>query len=200
MKHPKKERTLVLLKPDAVQRSLIGEIIGRFERTGLKIAAMKFLVPTEEQAYNHYVKNEAEIEALGNRSIEGKKKSGMETSETPKELGKKIIGRLVAFLSAGPVVALVLEGNRAIAITRKMVGSTEPLQSDMGTIRGDYTIDSYAMADGDDRSVRNLVHASSSLEDSDYEIKVWFDKDEIIDYKNAFDRILYDVNLDGVLE
>jgi len=200
MKHPKEERTLVILKPDTVQRSLIGEIISRFERVGLKIIGMKFLLPTKEQAYAHYVKNEDEIEALGNRSIEGKKKSGIEVKESPKELGQKIIERLVAFLSAGPIVAIVLEGNQAIKITRKIVGSTEPLQSEMGTIRGDYTIDSYAMADGDNRSVRNLAHASSSQSDSDYEINIWFNKNELINYKNAFDRILYDVNLDGVLE
>ena len=200
MENLKKEKTLVLLKPDTVQRALIGEIISRFERVGLKIVAMKFLLPTKEQAYKHYVKNEAEIEALGNRSIEGKKKSGMEVNDDPKALGQQIIDRLVAFLSAGPVVALILEGNRSVAITRKMVGSTEPLQSNMGTIRGDYTVDSYAIADEGDRSVRNLVHASANLEEADYEIKVWFSPEEIIDYKNAFDRILYDVNLDGVLE
>lgn len=200
MENLKKEKTLVLLKPDTVQRALIGEVISRFERVGLKIVAMKFLLPTKEQAYKHYVKNEAEIEALGNRSIEGKKKSGMEVNDDPKALGQQIIDRLVAFLSAGPVVALILEGNRSVAITRKMVGSTEPLQSNMGTIRGDYTVDSYAIADEGDRSVRNLVHASANLEEADYEIKVWFKPEEIIDYKNAFDRILYDVNLDGVLE
>lgn len=200
MENLKKEKTLVLLKPDTVQRALIGEVISRFERVGLKIVAMKFLLPTKEQAYKHYVKNEAEIEALGNRSIEGKKKSGMEVNDDPKVLGQQIIDRLVAFLSAGPVVALILEGNRSVAITRKMVGSTEPLQSNMGTIRGDYTVDSYAIADEGDRSVRNLVHASANLEEADYEIKVWFKPEEIIDYKNAFDRILYDVNLDGVLE
>jgi nucleoside-diphosphate kinase len=200
MKHPKKERTLVLLKPDAVQRSLIGEITGRFERVGLKIVGMKLVLPTKEQAYKHYVKSEAEIEALGNRSIEAKKKSGIIEKKDPKVLGQEIVDRLVTFLSAGPIVAIVLEGNQSIAITRKMVGSTEPLQSLPGTIRGDYTIDSYRMADDDERSVRNLVHASSSLEDSDYEIKVWFDSKEIINYKNAFEKILYDVNLDGVLE
>jgi nucleoside-diphosphate kinase len=200
MKHPKKERTLVLLKPDAVQRALIGEIAGRFEKVGLKIVAMKLLLPTKKQAYKHYVKNKAEIEALGLRSIEAKKKSGIIETKNPKVLGQEIVDRLVKFLSAGPVVAVILEGNQAIKITRKMVGSTEPLQSLPGTIRGDYTIDSYAMADGDERSVRNLAHASSSRKDSNYEIKVWFQSKEIIKYKNAFDRILYDVNLDGVLE
>src|SRR5574344_1871517 len=183
MENLKKEKTLVLLKPDTVQRALIGEVISRFERVGLKIVAMKFLLPTKEQAYKHYVKNEAEIEALGNRSIEGKKKSGMEVNDDPKVLGQQIIDRLVAFLSAGPVVALILEGNRSVAITRKMVGSTEPLQSNTGTIRGDYTVDSYAIADEGDRSVRNLVHASANLEEADYEIKVWFSPEEIIDYK-----------------
>jgi nucleoside-diphosphate kinase len=197
----KKERTLVLLKPDAVARSLVGEIIKRFERVGLKIVALKFLIPSQEQAYKHYVKNEEEIEALGKRSIEGKKKSGIDVSnQDPKELGKQIIDRLVRFLTAGPVVALVLEGNQAVAITRKLIGSTEPLQSDVGTIRGDYTIDSYLLADNDNRAVRNLVHASANVSEAEYEIKVWFNDSELIDYKNVLDRVLYDVNLDDILE
>jgi nucleoside-diphosphate kinase len=194
------ERTLVLLKPDTVQRSLVGEIIGRFERAGLKIVALKFLVSNKEQAYKHYVKNETEIEALGNRSIEGKKKSGLTVTDDPKTLGQKIVDRLVKFLTAGPVVAFVLEGNQAVAITRKLVGSTEPLQSDVGTIRGDYTIDSYELADNSDRSVRNLVHASANVGEADYEIKVWFSEQELIDYKNVLDKVLYDVNLDAIPE
>ena len=103
-------------------------------------------------------------------------------------------------MSSGPVVALVLEGNRAISITRKLVGSTEPLQSVVGTIRGDYTVDSYALADNDNRAVRNLIHASSSEFDSDYEIKIWFKEAEIYTYNNVRDRILYDVNLDNINE
>lgn len=194
------EKTLVLLKPDTVQRNLIGEIISRFERVGLKIVALKFLIPTKEQAFKHYVKNEEEIVALGNRSIEGKKKSGIEVKESPKELGQSIIDRLVKFLSSSPVVAIVLEGNQAIAVTRKLVGSTEPLQSAVGTVRGDYTVDSYALADSGDRAVRNLVHASSSQFDSEYEIKVWFSEKEVVSYKNVRDKILYDVNFDSINE
>lgn len=202
VKNPQEEKTLVLIKPDGVQRALAGEILSRFERVGLKIVALKFLLPTPDQAYRHYVKNEAEIEALGFRSIEGKKKSDIEVNEDPKLLGEKIIDRLVAFLSAGPVLVMVLEGNHAVAITRKLVGSTEPLQSDVGTIRGDYTIDSYSLADDGNggRAVRNLIHASANTDEADYEIKVWFDPKEIINYKNSFDAILYDVNLDGILE
>ena len=104
------------------------------------------------------------------------------------------------FLSSGPVVALVLEGNQAVAITRKLAGSTEPLQSDVGTIRGDYTLDSYAIADQDNRSVRNLVHAAATPEEADYEIKVWFTEKELCNYQSVRDRILYDVNLDNINE
>lgn len=196
----KNEKTLVLLKPDSVQRNLIGEIISRFERAGLKIAGLKFVVPTKEQSFKHYVKNEEEITALGNRSIEGKRKGGAVVNDDPKELGQKIIDRLVKFLTSGPVVAVVLEGNQAIKVTRKIIGSTEPLMSDMGTIRGDYTLDSYAIADKDDRAVRNLVHASANEFDSNYEIKVWFADKELIKYKTAREAVLYDVNLDGIFE
>jgi nucleoside-diphosphate kinase len=192
-----KEKTLVLLKPDAVQRNLIGDIINRFERVGLKIVALKFVIPTKEQAYTHYVKNKEEITALGQRSIEGKRKGGAVVDEDPTELGTKIIDRLVRFLTSGPVVAMVLQGHQAIAITRKIVGSTEPLQSAMGTIRGDYTVDSYLIADTDDRAVRNLVHASSNAQEAEYETKVWFGPEEVVEYKNLRERILYDIDLNG---
>ncbi|MDE2001061.1 MAG: nucleoside-diphosphate kinase [Patescibacteria group bacterium] len=169
-----KERTLVLLKPDAVQRNLAGEIISRFENAGLKIVAMKLVLPTKDQAYTHY--------------------------KTNPNLPEKILQHLVAFLSASPVVAMVLEGNKAIPVVRKLVGSTEPLQSAPGTIRGDFTLDSYDLADKDGRAVRNLVHASSSIEDAEAETKIWFDKKELVDYKSVREQILYDVNLDSILE
>ena len=171
----KKERTLVLLKPDAVQRNLAGEIIGRFEKAGFKIVAMKLVLPTKDQAYTHYKINP--------------------------NLPRIILDHLAKFLSASPVVAMVLEGNKAIPIVRKLVGSTEPLQSAPGTIRGDYTLDSYDLADKESgRAVRNLVHASSSIEDAEKETKVWFDKKDLIEYKTVREKILYDVNLDGILE
>lgn len=195
------ERTLVLLKPDTVQRNLIGEVISRFERAGLKIVALKFLNCTPEQALKHYVKNDAEYEALGNRSIAGMEKAGMDvTGVNAREKGESIINSLVKFLTASPVVALVLEGHQAVKLTRKLVGSTEPLNSDVGTIRGDYTLDSYVMADADNRAIRNLVHASGNVEEAEYEIPVWFKPEEVIDYRNVRDAILYDVNVDGTKE
>jgi nucleoside-diphosphate kinase len=168
----KTERTLVVLKPDTIQRNLIGDIISRFERAGLKIIAMKFLLPTRELAYKHYVKSEEEVIALGNRSIEGNRKRGIEIMGEPKEIGQRIMDRLVEYLAHSPVVAMVLEGNNSIQIVRKLVGSTEPTSSDVGTIRGDYTIDSYDLADADKRAIRNLVHASANQVDVDYEIPV----------------------------
>lgn len=186
-----KEKTLVLLKPDAVQRNLIGEIISRFERVGLKIVALKLVQPTKELAYKHYVKNEAEIEALGCRSIEGKKKAGMEVNDDPKELGQFIVDKLIEFLLSAPVVALVLEGHQAIKITRKLVGSTEPLNSDVGTIRGDFTLDSYLIADAGNRAVRNLIHASANDFDAQYEIETWFSPVELFEYENPRELVLY---------
>lgn len=195
------ERTLVLLKPDTIQRNLTGEIISRFEKVGLKIVALKFLKCSPEQALKHYVKNDAEYEALGNRSIAGMQKAGMDvTGVNAREKGESIINSLVKFLTASPVVAIVLEGHQAVKLTRKIVGSTEPLNSDVGTIRGDYTLDSYVMADADNRAIRNLVHASGNVEEAEYEIPVWFKPEEVIDYRNVRDAILYDVNVDGTKE
>lgn len=195
-----KEKTLVLIKPDSVQRGLVGEIVGRFERVGLKIVAMKFLIPTGEQARKHYVKSEAEITALGKRSIANRKKYNPDLKEEPEETGKKIVDRLVRFLTAGPIVALVLQGRHATAITRKLIGSTEPLSSDVGTIRGDFTLDSYEASDPDNRSIRNLIHASCDAKEAEYEIKVWFSEEEICKYRSISDYILYDVNLDNIKE
>lgn len=195
-----KEKTLVLIKPDSVQRGLVGEIIGRFEKVGLKIVAIKFLIPSKKQAYKHYVKGEAEIMALGERSIANRKKYNPDLNEEPEETGKKIVDRLVRFLAAGPIVALVLQGRHAAAITRKIIGSTEPLSSDVGTIRGDFTIDSYEASDPDNRSIRNLVHASANPNEAEYEIKVWFEKEEVCGYRSINDYILYDVNLDEIKE
>jgi nucleoside-diphosphate kinase len=198
-----KEKTLVLLKPDTIQRNLVGEVVGRFERVGLKIVAMKLLLPSKEQVHQHYVKyleDDREIIDLGKRSIENQKKSGVEIKEEPKVVGQKIIDKLVRFLASGPVVAIVLEGNQAIAIARKIIGSTEPLRSDVGTIRGDFTVDSYILADKDNRAVRNLVHGSSNQNDAELEIKIWFKDDEICKYNNARDRILYDANLESINE
>src|SRR3989338_1295654 len=200
-KHPKFERTFVIIKPDGVQRSLVGEIIKRFEQVGLKLAAMKMLVPTPEFVEKHYTLDPEWRRITGEKTIEGYKSKGLTPpSEDPLEITAKILANLKKYLASGPVVAMVWQGAHAVKIVRKLVGGTEPLTSDVGSIRGDYVLDSYQMSDPDNRAVRNLVHASGSDKEAELEIANWFEKDEIIDYKLFQESILYDVNLDGTLE
>ncbi|MBU1091834.1 nucleoside-diphosphate kinase [Patescibacteria group bacterium] len=201
MNERKKERSLVLIKPDGVQRALVGEIIKRYERSGLKLVAVKFLVPTEEMAERHYLIDDGWLEAVGSKTKASYEKKGEKyLFDDVVEGGKWVLGKLKKFLSSGPVVAMVWQGNEAVGIIRKITGGTEPLSSDVGTIRGDFTVDSYPLADSDSRAVRNLVHASGSPEEAEKEIKIWFDESEIIKYRLVQEQILYDVNLDGILE
>ena len=114
--------------------------------------------------------------------------------------GQGIIDTIIKFMTAGPVLALVVEGNQAVAIVTKITGTTEPLTSDVGTIRGDLTVDSYSHSTVQGRAVRNLIHCSESPEEAEREIRVWFAPEELINYKTTHERILYDVDLDGILE
>lgn len=199
--HPKKEQTLVIIKPDGVQRSLIGEIIKRYERTGLKLIALKFFVPKQEMIRKHYLIDPEWTRKAGEKSIAAYRNKGLQpVYNDPVACGKAVLEALVKYLSSGPVVAMAWQGNQAVGIVRKITGGTEPLTSDIGTIRGDFHIDSYAIADLDKRSVRNLVHASGSVEDAEKEIPLWFKSEEIINYRLISEEILYDVNLDGILE
>ena len=200
MTHPKKERTFVIIKPDGVQRSLVGEILKRFERAGLKIAAMKLFIPTEEQCFKHYNKDDAWFLKKGENIVKDRQAAGVPVEKEAIEYGKDIIRQLAKFMTAGPVVAMVLEGNQAVGVVVKLVGSTEPLTADIGSIRGDYTLDSYALAGVDGRAVRNLIHCSDAVAEAERETKIWFNDDEIFNYKFSQDEILYDVNLDGILE
>jgi nucleoside-diphosphate kinase len=190
-KQPQQERSLVLLKTDAVQRSLVGEIIKRFEQTGLKISAMKMLEATEDQLLTHYNKDDEWYEKKGQGIVENLKDQGKEIDREPIEYGKDIIRTIVTYMQTSPIVAMVLEGNQATAVVTKIVGTTEPTTSDVGTIRGDYTVDSFAHATFENRAVKNLVHQSESPEEAEREIKIWFNDDEIMDYTTAQERILY---------
>lgn len=195
-----RERTLVIIKPDGVQRALIGEIISRIERTGLKFTAFKFIVPTAEQCLAHYNKDDEWFLRKGNRVIEDLKAQNLPIEKDAMSYGKEIIETIVKFMTSGPVLAMVVEGNQSQAIVSKLVGSTEPVSSDVGTIRGDFTVDSYGHSALQNRAVRNLIHQSGSPEEADYEIGVWFKPDEIINYKTVQERILYDVDLNGILD
>ncbi|MBI2035158.1 MAG: nucleoside-diphosphate kinase [Candidatus Liptonbacteria bacterium] len=199
--HLKKEKTFVIIKPDGVQRSLIGEIICRFERAGLKLLAMKMVVPDAAKVEAHYLTNPDWRRITGEKTIESYRQKGKKPpSEDPLKVTEIILSNLKRYMTAGPVVAMVWQGMHAVDIVRKLVGGTEPLTSDVGTIRGDYTMDSYEVSDLDGRGVRNLVHASGTVDEAEKEIGLWFAPEELIKYNLVQDAILYDVNLDGILE
>ncbi|HRH22718.1 MAG TPA: nucleoside-diphosphate kinase [Candidatus Paceibacterota bacterium] len=201
MQHPKNERTLVLLKPDTLQRSLVGEVIERYERIGLKIVALKMLVPSPDHIEQHYTIDPEWRKKTGEKTIKGYLDKGLTPPITdPLKITELLLGKLKKYMTSGPVIAMVLEGAHAVAIVRKITGGTEPLTSDVGTIRGDYVLDSYYMSDLDKRSVRNLIHASGSVPEAQKEIVHWFSEKELIDYRHIQEEILYDVNLDGKKE
>lgn len=160
------ERTLIIFKPDAIQREVVGEILTRFEKAGLKIVACKMLRPTQEQFHKHY----EEIGKMITRR------------------GQKTFERTMKYVTESPVIAMVLEGVEAITLVRKMVGTTEPKSAAPGTIRGDYAHISFEHADDLDVGVPNLLHASGDADDAKKEIAHWFSESEIFDYETVHER------------
>ena len=192
---------MVIIKPDGIQRGLIGEIVRRYERSGLKLVGLKMTVPTKELVEKHYLVDPEWRVKTGKKTIESYIKKGKKPpSGDPLKVTEIILNNLKTYMTKGPAIAMVWQGMHAVGIVRKITGGTEPLTSDVGTIRGDLTIDSYEVSDIDGRAVRNLIHASGSAEDAQKEIELWFGKGEIVKYKLAGEAILYDINLDGILE
>lgn len=162
------EQTLILFKPDAVQRGLVGEILTRFERVGLKIVGTKMIFPDRDHYYRHY-------EDIGHMVT----RRGQETFDVTLDL-----------MQLGPVVAMVLEGVEAVALVRKMVGGTEPKSAAPGTIRGDFSHMSFEYADGKKKGIPNLIHASGDPEEAEKEISIWFSADELYSYEIAHERFV----------
>lgn len=199
MQHPSKERTLVLLKPDAIQRALIGEIVRRYERLGLKLVGLKMAVPTEKEVEGHYTLDPAWRRVTGEKTIRSYKDRGLRPpSEDPLEITAEILKNLIKYLTAGPIIAMVWQGAHSVELVRKITGGTEPRSAQVGTIRGDFVPDSYIMADQDTRAVRNLIHASGSINEANMEIPHWFKKSELIDYNVKHEDILYSKELQGI--
>lgn len=185
------EQTVVLVKPDGVKRGLVGEIIGRFERVGLKIVAMKMIQIAPDHAKKHYPVTRTDwIESIGKRALETYQEYGRDPGEDldtlePMDIGKKMAGWLVDFLTEGPLVAMLLEGENAINTVRKMTGHTFGDKAIPGTIRGDYTNERGYMGFVYKRSGRNLVHASGNTKEAKFEKKLWFKEKEIYKYKRV---------------
>lgn len=181
------ERTLVILKPDTVQRAITGEIITRFEKAGLKIIGMKMMVPEMELLKSHYPDELVPI--VGNKTKEDWDAYGIEYSETVEEIGEMIVDATRKFMQSAPVVAMVLEGGHVVEIVRKMVGKTGPKDSAPGTIRGDYAHLSLGRASLKKKGAANIVHASGSVEEAKQEIKMWFNDDELFSYKTVHEDL-----------
>ncbi len=199
--HPKYERTLVIIKPDGIQRSLIGEVVKRYEQAGLKLVGLKMLVPTPEMVEAHYTLDPEWKLKTGEKNLKAYRDKGLKPPhDDPIKQSDMILAKLKKYLASGPVIAMVWQGAHAVAIVRKITGGTEPLMSDVGTIRGDFVIDSYKMADDDLRAIRNIVHASGTVKEAEDEIGYWFQPAEIINYKLMVEQMLYDIELDDILQ
>ena len=184
----KKERTYVMVKPDGVKKGLTGEIIRRFEQRHLKIVALEMFQPTKEQIDNHYPKDEAWIRRVGQKTLGTYEKYGLDAmkqlgTSDDLEIGKMVRVWLVDYMISAPLVRMVVEGVHAVDMVRKICGATLPYLADMGTIRGDYSADSPAVANSEKRAVMNLVHASETPAEAEHEIKHWFgDRKVIFEY------------------
>jgi len=184
----KKEQTYVMVKPDGVKKGLTGEIISRFEQRDLKIVALEMFQPTVDQIDNHYPKDEAWIRRLGQKTLGTYEKYGLDAQEQlgtadDLEIGKMVRKWLIDYMTSAPLVRMVVEGVHAVDMVRKICGATLPYLSDMGTIRGDFSADSPAVANSEKRAVMNLVHASETPSEAEHEIKHWFgDRKVIFEY------------------
>ena len=192
----REEKTVVLIKPDGVKRGLIGEIISRIEKRGLKIIALDMIWATKGQIDGHYPKDEKWITRLGDKTKATYEKYGLDIKKElgttdSKKIGAMVRGWLIDFMTSGPLVKVIVKGVHAIDMVRKLCGNTMPALAEMGTIRGDFSVDSAAAANRSKRSVHNIIHASETVEEVKHEMAFWFSPEEIHDYKRAEDDMVF---------
>lgn len=195
MRDVRHERTLIFIKPDGVQRGLSGEILRRFERAGFRIVGLKMVQATSTFLERHYPTDETFLRTLGGKTKEAFEAAGLDVkretgSDDALAIGRAVRGWLIAYVASGPVVAFVLEGIQAVGTARKIVGDTLPFRAAPGTIRGDFSIDSPTVANVQRRPVRNLIHASGTLEEAVFEIGLWFRPEELLDYRRADETLI----------
>jgi len=196
MIHPKEEKTVLMVKPDGVKRGLVGEIISRIERRGLKIISLEMIQATREQIDGHYPKDEVWIRRLGEKTLKNYEtfkvdvKEAMGTTDSM-EIGKQVRSWLLDYMTSGPMVKMIIKGIHSIEMARKLVGKSLPAEAEMGTIRGDFSVDSATAANRDKRAIHNLVHASETQGEAENEIGMWFALEDIYDYKRAEEDIMF---------
>lgn len=182
------EKTLIVVKPDGVVRGLSGEIIARFEKAGLKVVGAKMISVSKELAEKHYPGDREELwVGIGHKTLDNYKQFEADAIELlgtddPKEIGAMVRVWLLEYITSGPVFAVVLEGPHAVELVRKICGHTLPLQASPGTIRGDFSFDSSFLANTGKRAIKNLIHASGTKEEAEYEISLWFKGNELVSY------------------
>ncbi len=188
------ERTLIILKPDAVKRALVGTVIETFENVGLKLLAGKMLRPEADVIKKHYPGTPEWIKEMGNKTLASFKESGVNVREKmgtddPVKLGQFVYDRLIKYWQEGPIIVMVWEGPGAIAIARKLRGHTIPLLAQTGTLHAQYSYDSSTLSSGLDRVVKTFIHASGSVEEANREIAYWFPKETFKTYEREIDKL-----------
>lgn len=192
----KEERTLVIVKPDGVKRGLVGEIIKRIEQRGLKIVAIQMFQASKKDLAKHYSASDANLRAMGEKTLATYQKYNLDPvhemgTDDAVKIGRMVHGWIVDFMASGPVIKMVVQGLHAVEMVRKITGGTLPSQADMGTLRGDYSVDSPLLANAQKRGVRNIVHASGNNAEAEQEIKLWFTPKEIHSYSRAEEDIMF---------
>jgi len=193
-----KQKALLIIKPDGVQRGIIGEIITRFEKVGLKIIGLKFEWATKEKVIAHYPENDTWFGKVGQRTLSNYAKKGLDASKVFKTndaiaIGKIVKSWLITYFQESPVFMVVVEGYDCIEIVRKLSGNTIPVLALPGTIRGDFSHDTIDLANEQNRPLRNIIHASDTVDDGEKEVALWFMKEELFDYELAGEKFMYSI-------
>lgn len=191
-----KQRALLIIKPDGVQRGLCGTILKRFETAGLTVIGLKFETASNEKVIAHYPETEAWFKKVGERTLTNYAKKGLDAkkvfnTEDPVAIGKTVKGWLITYFRESPVLLVVVEGYDVIEIVRKLSGNTIPLLAAPGTIRGDFSHDTIDLANEQNRPLRNIIHASDTVEDGEKEVNLWFKPEELFLYKRADEAIMF---------
>ena len=176
-----------------MQRQIVGELLTRFERKGFKIVGMKLTHATKELVSKHYTDDPDYLRSIGEKGIASALARGEEIlDKDPMKIGAQVRNWNIQYLACGPVIAMVLQAPTVVDSVRKMLGSTNPANADVGTIRADYSPDSFLLANMQGRTTRTLLHASDSPENANREIALWFNEDELHNYETAMEKVLFD--------
>ena len=193
----KNQRTYCMIKPDGVLRGLTGEIIRRIELSGLKIVALKMVQADKEMIIKHYpISDQAWIDRLGDKGLNTFSDLDIDAKEflgtdNKSEIGRSFADALVDYMTSAPIVCMIVEGVQAVDMVRKLAGHTLPFKADIGTIRGDFSVDSPTVANMEGRAIHNLFHASETLQEAQSEINLWFGQSDEINYTRTGEEVMY---------